>query len=868
MIPGLTEAEAEVALRLCDNKEDEAGAQLASSEAFRRQCQVAAGMRPAEAERRPPARRAAAARPRHLAPKDANYAPPPENVDGAVFVGAFKGRLGPIQKGERVSKQRPRGTLAAGHIASESEPEEGPETGAGMGMGGVPASPAVANTTAHLDADPGGRRILRSASKGTAKLPAKAGSEAAAAAPAPAPAAAEDLTAKLAAVAEERPSEPATGGKRKRPAAAPKPAAAPVEASGEDEEPPGRRRLPRRAAALAAAPAIRTLVGLTSAADGDDDFAFALALQMEEEANAAREDEGPSGSGAGRARAPPTKRRAAKVAAAEEAEAAAQAARLTVSDGSTDKENQEGARGSPAPGPQAAETALTSPTRLAAPKAPAVAPEQPMPVETLLEPAAAAAEDEDDERTISEPGGPAALLPRAAAAREAPEVAPRAKKAPTPVQVKRPGARGDKAVEKRRQEDVQRKLLEECSDDDGSVFTAGSEEAEDSDGSGTELEDERPRSARRAAKKGGDDEGGAGAGAPKRRAAKGAGGGPSTTAMTRTKTGSGGLGRVKKGSVKVVDLHSIGVVRADDGWFNAGYIFTDGYKSSTNFRSSVELNQLVVHYCEIVGEGGEFWPLPTFKVTAMDRPEQPMVAKSCTGCWTAILKRINGEINRRRTQGEDLPVPPKTAIAGPEYFGLNQGFIVDQIEELDPEHLCTTYWAGKDRREALKDGRDPGPSSRGGRAKRPRDEGAGAGAGLEGAGAGLLASKRGRGGGGRRRRSDEDEEDADRSDDETAYISNRWNQVNRAERYRKRAGGEEGAVDDENPCPDLIDPITLEPVQNPAISPYGHVMGAGTWKAVLKEQGKCPFTQKTLRWEQITVLTHLNYERFKDKIIT
>jgi hypothetical protein len=42
--------------------------------------------------------------------------------------------------------------------------------------------------------------------------------------------------------------------------------------------------------------------------------------------------------------------------------------------------------------------------------------------------------------------------------------------------------------------------------------------------------------------------------------------------------------------------------------------------------------------------------------------------------WNAVkvLKRINAEIEARRAAGEDLPPPPKTAIAGPEYFGLNQ----------------------------------------------------------------------------------------------------------------------------------------------------------------------------------------------------
>lgn len=37
-----------------------------------------------------------------------------------------------------------------------------------------------------------------------------------------------------------------------------------------------------------------------------------------------------------------------------------------------------------------------------------------------------------------------------------------------------------------------------------------------------------------------------------------------------------------------------------------------------------------------------------------------------------MLKRINAEIEARRRAGEDLPPAPKTAIAGPEYFGFNQ----------------------------------------------------------------------------------------------------------------------------------------------------------------------------------------------------
>jgi hypothetical protein len=69
------------------------------------------------------------------------------------------------------------------------------------------------------------------------------------------------------------------------------------------------------------------------------------------------------------------------------------------------------------------------------------------------------------------------------------------------------------------------------------------------------------------------------------------------------------------------------------------------------------------------------------------------------------------------------------------------------------------------------------------------------------------------------------------------------------------------------PPPGFIDPITLEPVTRPAISPYGHVMGYATWRAVLAEQQRCPFTKQPLSWEQLTVLTHNNISKYRERIV-
>jgi hypothetical protein len=63
-----------------------------------------------------------------------------------------------------------------------------------------------------------------------------------------------------------------------------------------------------------------------------------------------------------------------------------------------------------------------------------------------------------------------------------------------------------------------------------------------------------------------------------------------------------------------------------------------------------------------------------------------------------VLARINGAIEARRAAGEALPPPPKTAIAGPEYFGLTHPAILPQLEALDVDRICVDYWAGKQAR--------------------------------------------------------------------------------------------------------------------------------------------------------------------------
>ncbi|KNC48070.1 uncharacterized protein AMSG_04301 [Thecamonas trahens ATCC 50062] len=70
-----------------------------------------------------------------------------------------------------------------------------------------------------------------------------------------------------------------------------------------------------------------------------------------------------------------------------------------------------------------------------------------------------------------------------------------------------------------------------------------------------------------------------------------------------------------------------------------------------------------------------------------------------------------------------------------------------------------------------------------------------------------------------------------------------------------------------NPLPGVRDPVTLEEVESPAMSPFGHVMSHSTWRMCLAEKPKCPFTNAPLTLKDLVVLTHANIEEFRPRIV-
>eukprot|EP00240_Pyramimonas_obovata_P001655 CAMPEP_0118951962 /NCGR_PEP_ID=MMETSP1169-20130426/53981_1 /TAXON_ID=36882 /ORGANISM="Pyramimonas obovata, Strain CCMP722" /LENGTH=433 /DNA_ID=CAMNT_0006899111 /DNA_START=303 /DNA_END=1604 /DNA_ORIENTATION=+ len=150
---------------------------------------------------------------------------------------------------------------------------------------------------------------------------------------------------------------------------------------------------------------------------------------------------------------------------------------------------------------------------------------------------------------------------------------------------------------------------------------------------------------------------------------------------------------VRKRGKRVV-LSSVGQLVDHKGWCSKAYVFTDGYKASTTYRSSVDLTNSTTHDCSIFS-GGKFHPEPTFRVVARDRPDEPLDGKSASACWKAVLVRLCTNIERRRAAGENVSPPPRTAISGPDYFGFTDPKVITALEAMDPHRTQELYWQGK-----------------------------------------------------------------------------------------------------------------------------------------------------------------------------
>lgn len=238
----------------------------------------------------------------------------------------------------------------------------------------------------------------------------------------------------------------------------------------------------------------------------------------------------------------------------------------------------------------------------------------------------------------------------------------------------------------------------------------------------------------------------------------------------------------------------------------------------------------------------------------------------------------------------------QTAIAGPEYFGLNSPVVVQALERLPNAEKCTRYWAGKEvllaQRGLAEKGKDYGRKIREKRsssstpkakaAKRPKVSGSKHAPGTRRQANGSNSSSRNsrnislRSGNSRRRgsrRALQFVQDVLYTTEHEEY-QGYWSTVGRTERLKNRRRNAGETIDDlnqsdqnNNPLFGKLDKITLDPIENPHMSPAGHVLGLQTWLMCIKRNKLCPFTKKQLKKSDLIKLTKDNFNEYRPQIV-
>ncbi|XP_042486913.1 lysine-specific demethylase JMJ18-like [Macadamia integrifolia] len=141
-----------------------------------------------------------------------------------------------------------------------------------------------------------------------------------------------------------------------------------------------------------------------------------------------------------------------------------------------------------------------------------------------------------------------------------------------------------------------------------------------------------------------------------------------------------------------------GVVLSGELWCSSHAIFPKGFKSRVMYFSVLEPTKMCHYVSEILDAGLR---RPLFMVTMEQCPSEVFIHLSASKCWELVRERVNQEIRKQQTlRRMDLPpLQPPGSLDGLEMFGFSSPAIIQGIEAIDQNRICTEYW--KSRSHAL-----------------------------------------------------------------------------------------------------------------------------------------------------------------------
>lgn len=129
-------------------------------------------------------------------------------------------------------------------------------------------------------------------------------------------------------------------------------------------------------------------------------------------------------------------------------------------------------------------------------------------------------------------------------------------------------------------------------------------------------------------------------------------------------------------------------------WCDSRAVYPKGFKSRVRYINVLDPTNMCYYVSEILDAGKQG---PLFMVSLEDSPSEVFVHVSAARCWEMVRERVNQEIAKQHKLGKLKlpPLQPPGSLDGMEMFGFSTPAIVQVIQAMDQNRVCTEYWKSR-----------------------------------------------------------------------------------------------------------------------------------------------------------------------------
>ncbi|KAL2539866.1 putative lysine-specific demethylase JMJ16 [Abeliophyllum distichum] len=143
-----------------------------------------------------------------------------------------------------------------------------------------------------------------------------------------------------------------------------------------------------------------------------------------------------------------------------------------------------------------------------------------------------------------------------------------------------------------------------------------------------------------------------------------------------------------------VEALDFGVINAGKLWCDSRAIYPKGFRSRVRYIDVLDPSNMCYYVSEILDAGRD---KPLFMVSLEYCPGEVFVHVSAVKCWEMVRDRVNQEITKQHKLGKVKlpPLQPPGSLDGMEMFGFSSPAIVQAIQAMDKNRVCTDYWKSR-----------------------------------------------------------------------------------------------------------------------------------------------------------------------------